>query len=108
LLQAVSDVRACSLKVSEFGESRSVSACVFNASKEPRKNLGLRVRALDAAALDENPSGAPPNVLAEATLSVPGEVAPDTGVRVNGDFELGGTKPLAFEAFADRIDLLPR
>ncbi|HEY4102290.1 MAG TPA: hypothetical protein VGM44_00300, partial [Polyangiaceae bacterium] len=108
LLQAVSDTRACSLKVSEFGESRTVSACVFNASKEPRKTLGLRVRALDAAELSENPSGAPPNVLAEATLAVPAEVAPDTGVRVNGDFDLGGTKPLAFEAFADRIDLLPR
>jgi hypothetical protein len=107
LLQAVGDVHACGLKVSEFGESRTVSACVFNASKEPRKSLGLRLRALDAGGLSENPSGAPPNVLAEATLAVPGELAPDTGVRVNGDFDLGGTKPLAFEAFADRIDLLP-
>jgi hypothetical protein len=101
-------VHACALKVSEFGDSRSVSACVFNASKEPRKTLGLRVRALDAASLSENPSGAPPNVLAEATLAVPGELAPDTGVRVTGDFALAGTTPLAFEAFADRIDLLPR
>jgi hypothetical protein len=108
LLQAVGDVHACALKVSELGESRSVSACVFNASKEPRKTLGLRVRALDAASLSENPSGAPPNVLAEATLAVPGELAPDTGVRVIGDFDLAGTNPVAFEAFADRIDLLPR
>jgi len=108
LLQAVSEIRACALKVSEYGESRSASACVFNASKEPRKNLGLRLRALDAAGLSENPSGAPPNVLSEATLPVPGELLPDTGVRVTGDFNLSGTKPLAFEAFADRIDLLPR
>jgi len=108
LLQAVSDIHACALKVSEYGESRSASACVFNAGKEPRKNLGLRLRALDAAGLSENPSGAPPNVLSEATLPVPGELLPDTGVRVAGDFNLGGAKPLAFEAFADRIDLLPR
>jgi hypothetical protein len=108
LLQAVGDVHACALKVSAFGESRTASACVFNASKEPRKSLGLRLRALDAAGLSENPSGAPPSVLAEATLTVPGELAPDTGERVTGDFDLGGTKPLAFEAFADRIDLLPR
>ena len=47
LLQAVNDVKACNLKVSEYGDSRSVSACVFNASKEPRKSLGLRVRGLD-------------------------------------------------------------
>ncbi len=108
LLQAVNEVKACNLKVSEYGDSRTVSACVFNASKEPRKSLGLRVRGLDAAGLSENPSGQPPSVVAEATLAVPGEVAPDTGVRVSGDFPLGGTRPLAFEAFADRIDLLPR
>jgi hypothetical protein len=107
LLQAVGDVHACALEVSKFGESRTVSACVFNASKEPRKTLGLRLRALDAGDLSENPSGAPPNVLAETTLPVPGELAPDTGVRVNGEFDLAGTKPVAFEAFADRIDLLP-
>jgi hypothetical protein len=108
LLQAVSDVHVCGLKVPEFGESRSVQACVFNASKEPKKSLGVRVRGLDAATLDENPSGQPPNVIAEATLAVPGELAPNTGVSVVGDFDLNGTKPLTFEAFADRIDLLPR
>jgi hypothetical protein len=108
LLEAVSDVHVCSLKVDSAGDSRAVQACVFNASKEPQKSLGLRVRGLDAAELDENPSGAPPNVLAEATITVPGELAPDTGLRVQGDFDLGGTKPAAFEAFADRADLLPR
>lgn len=108
LLQAASDVHVCALKVAEFGEARSVHACVFNASKEPRKTLGVRVRALDGSDLSESPSGAPPNVLAEGTIAVPGELAPDTGVSVTGDFDLGGTKPVAFEAFADRIDLLPR
>jgi len=47
-------------------------------------------------------------VLAETTIAVPGTLAPDSGVRVSSDFDLGGTKPVAFEAFADRIDLLPR
>jgi len=108
LLQAVSDVHACNLKVSEYGDSRTARACVFNASKEPKSDLGLRVRALDASVLDENPSGPPPSVLAEGTIAVPGVLAPDTGVTVSGDFDLGGTKPVAFEAFADRIDLLPR
>lgn len=108
LMQAVSEVHVCALKVAEFGQSRSVRACVFNGSKEAKAGLGLRVRALDASELDENPSGAPPNVLAEATLPVPATLAPDTGVVVDGDFDLGGTKPVAFEAFADRADLLPR
>lgn len=108
LLQAVGDVHVCSLKVSELGESRTASACVFNAGKEPRKDLGIRLRALDGGTLSENPSGAPPSVLAEATVAVPGTLPPDTGTRVSTDFDLAGTKPVAFEAFADRIDLLPR
>jgi len=108
LLQAVSPVHVCALKVSEFGESRSASACVFNAGKEPQPNLGVRVRALDGGALTDSPSGAPPSVLAEATISVPGTLAPDTGTRIKTDLELAGTRPVAFEAFADRIDLLPR
>ncbi|HYQ04538.1 MAG TPA: HEAT repeat domain-containing protein [Polyangiaceae bacterium] len=108
LLQAVAPIHVCALKVSEFGDSRTASACVFNSSKEPQKDLGLRLRALDGGALTENPSGAPPTVLAEATVPVPGTLAPDTGTRVNTDFALGGTKPVAFEAFSDRIDLLPR
>ena len=108
LLQAVAPVHVCALKVSEYGDSRAASACVFNASKEAQRDLGLRLRALDGGALSESPSGAPPSVLAEATIPVPGTLAPDTGVRINTDFALAGTKPVAFEAFADRIDLLPR
>jgi len=108
LLQAVAPIHVCALKVSEFGDSRSASACVFNSSKEPQKDLGLRLRALDGGALTENPSGAPPTVLVEATIPVPGTLAPDTGARINADFALAGTKPVAFEAFSDRIDLLPR
>jgi hypothetical protein len=108
LLQAVAPVHVCALKVSEFGDSRSASACVFNASKEPQRDLGLRLRALDGGALTENPSGAPPSVLAEVTIPVPGALAPDTGTRINAEFALAGTKPVAFEAFSDRIDLLPR
>ncbi|MEP7050667.1 MAG: hypothetical protein ABJB12_09955 [Pseudomonadota bacterium] len=108
LLQAAGDVRVCALKVAEYGDARSVHACVFNGSKEPKQTLGVRVRGLDGSDLSDNPSGAPPNVIAEATIAVPGELAPDTGVSVAGDFDLGGTKPVAFEAFADRIDLLPR
>ncbi|HET7545675.1 MAG TPA: hypothetical protein VFK05_37665, partial [Polyangiaceae bacterium] len=108
LLQAVAPVRVCALKVSEFGDSRTASACVFNASKEPARDLGLRLRALDSGALTENPSGTPPTVLAEATIPVPGTLAPDTGTRISSEFALAGTKPVAFEAFSDRIDLLPR
>lgn len=108
LLQAVSPLHVCALKVSEYGDSRTASACVFNSGKEPARDLGLRLRALDGGELTENPSGAPPTVLAEATIPVPGTLAPDTGTRISTDFALAGSKPVSFEAFADRIDLLPR
>jgi hypothetical protein len=108
LLQAVSQLHVCALKLSEFGDPRTASACVFNASKEPEHDLGLRLRALDGGELTYSPSGAPPTVLAEATIPVPGTLAPDTGTRISTEFSLAGTKPAAFEAFADRIDLLPR
>jgi hypothetical protein len=107
LLQAVSDVHVCALKVSELGDSRTVGACVFNAGKEPKATLGVRVRALDGGALSESPSGAPPTVLAEATIAVPQALAPNTGTLIKSNFDLAGAKPVAFEAFADRIDLLP-
>jgi len=108
LLQAVAPLHVCALKLSEYGDSRSASACVFNASKEPQRDLGLRLRALDGGELTENPAGAPPTVLAEVTIPVPGTLPPDTGTRISTEFALAGTKPVAFEAFADRIDLLPR
>jgi len=108
LLQAVSPVHVCSLKVSEYGDSRSASACVFNAGKEPQQNLGVRLRALDGGTLTESPSGAPPSVLIERTIAVPGTLAPDAGTRIKTELDVADTKPVAFEAFADRIDLLPR
>ncbi len=108
LLQAASDVKVCSLEVTGSGDVRSARACVFNASKEVKKDLALRIRGLDSALLDENPSGAPPNVLAEATLSMAPDLAASSGRVVGGEISVGGTSPVAFEAFADRSDLLPR
>ncbi len=108
LLQAASDVQVCSLDVTGSGDTRSLHACVFNTTKETKKSLGLRVRGLDAALLEENPAGAPPSVLAETTMFLPSELAANTGRVVAGEISLGGTRPVAFEAFADRADLLPR
>lgn len=108
LLQALNDVRVCRLDVPEHGRDRPVSACVFNAAREPRKDLGLKLRALATPVSHSNPTAPPPEVLAERAYQIPGELAPNTGKLVSFSFGVGDSNPGAFEAFADRYDLLPR
>jgi hypothetical protein len=108
LLVALNDARVCQLKVPQHGSDRAVSACIFNASREPKKNLGLKLRALAAPALHSNPTGTPPEVLSESSFKLPGELTPDTGKVASVSFSIGDVNPAAFEAFADRYDLLPR
>lgn len=109
LVRALSEVRTCNLRVTGDGAERSVEACVFNAGNEPRDKLGLRVRGLDAAVNPSEPTERPPNVVAEATFALGGELPAQAGVtaRAKLDVSKASTPPVAFEAFADREDLLP-
>lgn len=109
LVRALGDVRTCDLKVSGGGPERSVEACVFNNSNESRPKLALRVRGLDAKVNPAEPIGKPPNVATEATFALPGELPAQAGVIVRAKLDVSGVsaEPVAFEAFADREDLLP-
>jgi hypothetical protein len=106
LLQATSEVRVCRLNVREDGAGGEVSGCLFNTQAEPRKDLGVKLRGLDAPVVHGDPVGAPPNLLLEQILSVPGEVPAQTGVAFKGRFASGSGAPAAWEAVADRVDLL--
>jgi hypothetical protein len=107
LLEALSDVRVCQLTLPS-SPSAAFQACVYNATKEPKDRLGLMLRALDAPVLSSRPVAEPPLILNEARFAVPGTVAAESGVRVSGAFDFSNAeKPgQAFEALADRIDLL--
>jgi hypothetical protein len=105
LLQAQGPVKVCKLEVN--AAARSGSACLFNAGSEPRKDLGLRVRALQAEVSHGEPVGQPPEVRVEATYRVPGELAANDGRQASFSFDLRGERSETFEAFADRHDLLP-
>ena len=96
-------------RIDAIGADRTVEACVFNAGTEPRDKLALRLRALDAVPSPAEPTEAPPNVVSEATFALGGELAPQAGVtaRVKLDVSKASSQPVAFEAFADREDLLP-
>jgi hypothetical protein len=106
LLQATGEVRVCRLAVKQDTTGGSVSACLFNVSSETKKELGLKVRGLDAAVLASDPVGNPPNLVSEQVLGVPGELLTQTGVVVSGRFAALDVAPVAWEAIADRQDLL--
>jgi hypothetical protein len=103
------EVRTCGVEATGGADARSVRVCVFNTTNEPRKNLALRMRALDRAFSHRTPVEAPPLVLAERTFKLSGELAPKTGSLASVVFETSnpdGTAPKVFEAYADRDGLL--
>jgi hypothetical protein len=105
LIQAQAPVKVCKLQVEAARQAGS--ACLFNAGNEPRKDLGLRVRALAQEVSHADPVGQPPEVRTESSYHVPGELAANEGRVASFSFDLHGERAETFEAFADRFDLLP-
>jgi hypothetical protein len=106
LIVAQAPVKVCKLEVEPARQSGK--ACVFNSSNEAKKDLGLRVRALAAEVSHGDPIGQPPEVRAESSYHVPGELPPNEGRLATFGFDARGERVEAFEAFADRYDLLPQ
>jgi hypothetical protein len=106
LLAATSDLRVCRLAVQTEASGRSVRGCLFNAAAEAKKDLGVKLRGLDAPVVTGTPVGAPPNLLVEQVLTVPGELATQTGFAFSARVSAEGGTPLVWEAVADRADLL--
>jgi len=108
LFQATSDVRVCNLRIEGGGSNRQVSACVYNASREAKHNVGIQVRALEHPVSHLTPVSVPPTMLAEQKWKVAGNLAPGSGIRTQGTLDLsdGALAADAFEANADRFDLL--
>jgi len=106
LLQAISDVRICRLSVKQDTAGASVSGCLFNTTTENKRELGVKLRGLDAPVSPGDPVGDPPNLVAEQVLSVPGEVASQSGFAFTARLPRLDAVPVAWEAIADRIDLV--
>jgi hypothetical protein len=105
LIQAQAPVKVCKLQVEPARQAGS--ACLFNSGTEPRKDLGLRVRALAQEVSHADPVGQPPEVRAESSYHVPGELAPNEGRMATFSFDAKGERVQTFEVFSDRFDLLP-
>jgi hypothetical protein len=106
LLQATADVRVCRLAVKQDASGANVSGCLFNTALDAKKELGLKLRGLDAGVLASDPVGTPPNLVVEQLLLVPGELAGQSGVVFTGRLPRLDAVPAAWEAIADRQDLL--
>jgi hypothetical protein len=105
LIVAQNPVKVCKLQIEPM--RKAGTACLFNAGNEPRKDLGVRVRALAAEVSHADPVGPPPEVRVESSYHVPGELPPNEGKVASFAFDLRGERTETFEAFADRFDLLP-
>jgi hypothetical protein len=103
LIDATREVRVCRLRPESTGK---VTGCLHNTSNEAKKDLGVKVRALAAPPDHERPTAEPPALLGETTLAIPGELAPQSGVVFQGRLAPSDGTPGAYEAVADRIDLL--
>lgn len=108
LLEALDDARVCRLGIRGAGNSRRVSACVFNASRQARQNLGLKLRALGSPVSHSYPVAPPPEVTAAFLWRLSGELEAGTGKMVSAELppELATAQAATFEAVAGRADLI--
>jgi hypothetical protein len=109
LLWTQSDVRTCAVTVAPGGSPRTVRACVFNGSTEPREHLALKVRALDKPFRYDTPVEPPPLVVAEHVWKLEGQLGPGQGALAQvllATENPDGIAPEAFEAYADREDVV--
>jgi hypothetical protein len=102
LLEALSELRMCQVQVSGNGSQRRVLACVFNTTDTPRTPVEVVVRALDATVSADDPVGAPPQILAEKSVILPGSIPAKSGVfsQIEVDFTGIDRTPAAFETMA--------
>jgi hypothetical protein len=109
LLWTQSDVRTCSITVAPGASPRTVRACVFNGSAEPREHLALKVRALDKPFRYDTPVEPPPLVIAEQVWKLEGQLGAGQGALAQvllATENPDGIAPEAFEAYADREDVV--
>jgi hypothetical protein len=102
LFDTLGELRTCRVEVVNYPTLRRVSACVTNTADVARPDVDLVVRALDRAPALRDPVAAPPEVLFDGTVGIPGGVAPKSGVAIEVDLVLAALAkpPLAFEAVA--------
>jgi hypothetical protein len=99
VLSSLGSVKSCEFDVSQTGDVRSISACVFNASDAKQDNLLFKVNALAGPVSLSHPVGQPPMLLGEGSWNVPGALAAREGVRVKASFNLARVNAASANTF---------
>jgi hypothetical protein len=99
LLSTLRKVKACQLQVAGAGATRTVSACVFNASDGKLDKIKFKVNALERELQLSHPVGQPPMVLGDSTWKLPGSLAAHEGTRVTTSLDLNKLKATSAAAF---------
>lgn len=100
LLEPARELGACALTVEHGSKPWRVSACMFNRSARTRSELGVRLRAFDAALDPRRPGAGAPALLGEHTAWLRASLPAHTGFRVELAAPLSlepGSVPRAFE-----------
>lgn len=106
VLHATAEMRVCQLQVVGSGRTRSVSACIFNASSEPERELGIQIRGLDGPVSPDTPTAVPPTVVVESAFPISGELPARTGRGIRMSLQVESKSPTVYEAHADQYHLL--
>ena len=108
LLETLGDTRVCQVGIRGSGNDRRVNACVFNASKQTRQNLGFKLRALGSRVSHSYPVAPPPEVTGTFLWRLSGELAAGAGKAVSAELppELATGDAAVFEGVAGRADLI--
>jgi hypothetical protein len=98
LLEATGEQVACQI---ELGKSNpaSLRACIYNQAAAPIENPIVSLRLLDSIVSSKDPVGPAPQILGERNLPLAAQLAPATGVLVEGSVDLSdlGSKPVSYE-----------
>ena len=102
LLEALAEVRMCQVQIAGSGNQRRVLGCVFNTADTPRTPVEVVVRALDATVSTADPVGAPPQIIAEKSVILPGTLPAKAGLftQIDVNFSALDRTPAAFETIA--------
>ena len=110
VLLTQNEVITCDWRASTEGTTREVSACAYNQSNTPQKQLAARVRGLDRPFDHRSPVSTPPQVIVEQTWQLPDMLEPRTGQLLQFSVDINnpeGKIPIGFEFIVDRADRLP-
>ncbi len=107
VLMATGDFRVCDTELRKQ-DAVSLGACVYNATDQKQKELGIQLNALSGSLDVQQPLADPPELRDNQKWSIPGDFPPQSGqyVRVPVPSAFLAEKGATLEVLADRYDLL--